>query len=541
MTSVKDVLPTNGTKGTSDNVRDSGNTKAPSWLGILVGLGFAGVFIAGFVKALWEEAEPSERTSIHTAGTWAYQHWYVVGITLFILIGLALFSPIQRRFRSAEETTRVAVTIFIVLPVVLLTVSAVTFLSAKYQIAALRTLFVLTVCLFPAILYYLFIATRKYGILNEFIVNLDRLGLLSQQGAYIENIEPISRRKIRIASYLNKFQAVYGPLLVAPEEMEELLTAPDFTEAFANSILNRSLSVSLASIFSAGGTLPVLVATVLISIGWLLVLPPAGAIGQSAASGLKATADPEYFAFLGAYFFSVQMLFRRYVRRDLRGGAYAGVSLRIILAVVGTWVAVLVVPGWGPKDQPVSHLFVGFLIGVFPPVLWQLLRQFGKKISGIETIPATETRMPIGDLDGLNLWHQARLEEEDIENVHSMATADLVDLMLSTRFPSERIIDWVDQAILYIHLGPADPSAREHPLRIRLLKAGIRTASELVDSYRSNGAIIQELLHGETPATTLVGALLTNPNLKLIQNWRSLPTGPAETANTQATKLEAGA
>src|SRR6185369_5809264 len=47
---------------------------------------------------------------------------------------------------------------------------------------------------------------------------------------------------------------------------------------------------------------------------------------------------PVHFAFLGAYFFCLQMLFRRYVRRDLRASAYVAVALRIILAIIGIWV-----------------------------------------------------------------------------------------------------------------------------------------------------------------------------------------------------------
>ena len=62
--------------------------------------------------------------------------------------------------------------------------------------------------------------------------------------------------------------------------------------------------------------------------------------------------------------------------------------------------------------------------------------------------------MPVSDLDGLTVWHEARLEEEDIENIPNMATTEIVDLMLSTRFPPDRIIDWVDQAIFFTHLGP---------------------------------------------------------------------------------------
>jgi hypothetical protein len=51
------------------------------------------------------------------------------------------------------------------------------------------------------------------------------------------------------------------------------------------------------------------------------------------------------------------------------------------------------------------------------------------------------------------VWHEARFEEEDIENVANMASTDIVELLLNARMPPNRIIDWVDEAILYTYLG----------------------------------------------------------------------------------------
>ncbi|HEV3470994.1 MAG TPA: hypothetical protein VG148_16845, partial [Pyrinomonadaceae bacterium] len=242
------------------------------------------------------------------------------------------------------------------------------------------------------------------------------------------------------------------------------------------------------------------------------------------------------FAFIGAYFFALQLLFRRYVRRDLRASAYVAVSLRIILAMLGIWVigAVLemVPPDWGvgDRDSPqfVNTLLVmGFVVGVFPRVVWQVVQAGLKKRLGGWIAPNMETQLPISDLDGLTVWHEARFEEEDIENVPNMATADIVDMMINTRFPPDRIIDWVDQAILYTHLGHEDDKDKS---RRALLRAhGIRTASALVEAYNRSVAhgdrdLFEKILPGEgrSPMRSLVDAVGTNPNLKLIQTWRGL-------------------
>jgi hypothetical protein len=202
--------------------------------------------------------------------------------------------------------------------------------------------------------------------------------------------------------------------------------------------------------------------------------------------------SPVRFAFLGAYFFALQLLFRRYIRRDLRASAYVAVSLRIVIAVISIWVAVEVVamaPEFLVASPQQKHsiekflLVLGFVIGVFPRVAWQVIQSGLKRIGSI-IVPALETQLPLRDLDGLTVWHEARLEEEDIENIPNMATADVVDLFINTRFPADRIIDWVDQAILYTTLGP-DPDDDEMCPRKHLAQFGIRDATSLIENYNN--------------------------------------------------------
>jgi hypothetical protein len=244
---------------------------------------------------------------------------------------------------------------------------------------------------------------------------------------------------------------------------------------------------------------------------------------------------PVYFGFIGAYFFSLQMLFRRYVRRDLRASAYVNVSLRIILAVIGTWIIVAAAKTLRSSTTNTQLLVVGFAVGVFPRVAWQAVRAAANKVLGKWLkLPSFETQLPISDLDGLTVWHEARLEEEDIENVPNMANADLVDLMLNTRFPPDRIVDWMDQAILYTHLGPetqkgGNGAERVEARRRSLRSHGIYTASALIRAHRSSRernekAEFEKILgaDGDRPVSWIIDAICTNPNMKLILRWRGL-------------------
>lgn len=70
-----------------------------------------------------------------------------------------------------------------------------------------------------------------------------------------------------------------------------------------------------------------------------------------------------------------------------------------------------------------------------------------------------------------------------IENIPNMATTDVVDPVLHTQIPAERLVDWIDQAILYKVLGPDTETDLAKTRRGKLRTHGIRTATQLVRAY----------------------------------------------------------
>jgi hypothetical protein len=217
------------------------------------------------------------------------------------------------------------------------------------------------------------------------------------------------------------------------------------------------------------------------------------------------------------------MLFRRYVRNDLGGSAYVAFSMRIVLAVIGTWVVMVASLQLNLATEG-QLLVIGFVIGVFPQVAWQIIQTaFSKTISRIH-LKSMESDLPLSDLDGLTVWHEARLEEEDIENIPNMATTDLVELLITTRFPPERIIDWVDQAILYTQLG-----AKNKGFRDMLRLQGIRTATSFLEvsaaiKKRQEKSAADDITSDSVMEfySSLAAALSANSNLALIQRWRTM-------------------
>jgi hypothetical protein len=481
--------------------------------------------------------------------------WWVeicAGIALVLLFVLSMV--FRRWFARTTAERRTGVVVFAFLPALLIGMGAIALLPAPHQIIALRSVFLIVVCLLPALIYYLFIATRKISLLNDYFINLGRLGLLEPRCASTPNVGVLGDEskiecRVRLLNYLQKFEALYGPV-------PRLLRAKIMEAKNPLSVLAKNTSgtdsTGIVQVFTAETAIPVILASVLVALGWLLALPPVGPdpVSILGPDVLQKRAfwsmffdineDPITYAFLGAYFFSLQMLFRRYVREDLRKAAYVAVSLRIILALIGTWAAVTAIKATGRVPNDLSLAVLGFVIGVFPRVAWQFIQGFTKtimtKIRLSAVLPSLESRLPVSDLDGLTVWHESRLEEQDIENIPNMASAEIVDLMIGTRFPPDRIIDWVDQAILYAHLGPpqgesekkGDGSSRREKLGL----CGIRTATSLIQAFekaqgRGDKEKVIEFLSeaSRSHVRSLIDAIQTEPNLELIYNWRGIQVG----------------
>jgi hypothetical protein len=429
-------------------------------------------------------------------------------------------------YATLRSNTAAAVMIFVVTPLILIGIGAPMVVPA-YRVLTFRSFLGLTLCLLPATMWYLFIITRRASLLSDFVTSLNRLGLL-QPMEYEGGDGPARQR--RVYAYLQKFEASYGPLSrTVRRSILDGTFDPDAPE-------ERSIRASgrPSDVIAASTTIPIILATVLTALGWLVTMPPYGG-----TEPLEIVDQPLTYAFLGAYFFSLQMLFRRYVRRDLRGSAYVAVAMRIILAVIGTGVAVVAVRLLNPGVSERSLLIVGFTIGVFPKVAWQIVQTAFRQVTGL-VVKGLRTDSPLSALDGLTVWHEARLEEEDIENVPNMATTDVVELFLNTRVPPNRLIDWVDQAILYTHLSPSgDEKDRgikqlEEQRRRELRSLGVRTATSMVELPVRDPATrrVLESRKLDPDALALIQeAIKSNDNFALVRRWRCLSASSLAASN----------
>jgi hypothetical protein len=187
-------------------------------------------------------------------------------------------------------------------------------------------------------------------------------------------------------------------------------------------------------------------------------------------------------AFLGAYIWSIQYIFRRMMTLDLPPGAYFSVGTRMIystfLAVVFQYL--LVGTEVGGTSQVVV---VSFLTGIFPERVLSWMRDSAGQIFAKPKISAPQ--LPLEMIEGISGFHKARLFELGIDGIQNLAHASLLELILKTPFKARVLVDWMAQARLCLEFN-------ENTNKIRA--AGIRTILDLQEVFEANDNALVETL-----------------------------------------------
>jgi len=153
---------------------------------------------------------------------------------------------------------------------------------------------------------------------------------------------------------------------------------------------------------------------------------------------------PLLYAFIGVYLFNLGNIVRRIYLADLNEQVFWGAINRLWLSM-GLALVFLKV---GIPQGSESYLFfsIGFLANTF--LDWILANSL--KILNLGR-PKSED-LPLQMVKGINIWKEYRLEEEGIENVQNLATADVTELTVRTHYNFRTLIDWIDQALLLTRL-----------------------------------------------------------------------------------------
>lgn len=467
---------------------------------------------------------------------WALGYkWLLTGSLFLISILIYLFS-MARSARTGQVIKVLSDSIVVVLLVFGAMIASILF-TPRDQSWLFKIFVILYFSLLPPWLYLQFISTKGKTLWEEFVSNLYRLRVDNfanlpepPQGTHLYDTwlsahggkKPSGSEQSGKSIYRKKFEGLFGPVL-------------------------SDESTPLA-IFRGENLWPVAFATLIISVGWVFVVAPDTMFGFAILSNRQISPGSPLiprasfqFAFLGAYFYILQMLVRRYFQNDLKTSAYVNSIMRVIIVILLVWVVDMVSRNVLPQEQ---RFMLAFIIGVFPHVGWQALQALAKMPMKL-VIPSLQQRYPLSDLDGLNIWYESRLLEEGIEDMQNLVTANLVDVMLNTRIPVDRLVDWVDQSMLYLHVGNGH-NGSESSERSILRRYGIRTATDLEDVFSTNGEshpldqdqlnkleyILNNSQDEPSILRTVIATLKNEPNYYQVQQWKLFPKTQIQAKNT---------
>lgn len=229
----------------------------------------------------------------------------------------------------------------------------------------------------------------------------------------------------------------------------------------------------------------------------------------------EMVATTMFYSFLGAYVFSAYFVYRRFCTLDLQPAVYLYITVRLLtvlaIAFVGAWQLQAVA-----EETPALVAIAAFLLGYFPDTG---IRWLTSTVGHIFGNLFRRRERPLADVDGISLWHETRLGESGIDNVQNLATADVPELLLGTRFGAQELMHWIDQAILMANL----PEDRYDELS----QHGIRTISALCTllekSRAADGSMPAELptIANIPPADlwALYHAADSGPNLHYVMQY----------------------
>ncbi|MFN2506714.1 MAG: hypothetical protein ABR540_21290 [Acidimicrobiales bacterium] len=401
-------------------------------------------------------------------------------------------------------------------------------LADQTKLSVLKIFASVVLSFLPGWLFVRFVVFRSGAVWDEYVLNLHRLG--------IDKVEHLPRPP-RSSIYYPEWKARGGEHLRHQVNLYRQKFEAHYGKGTGRDAESDGRRLRADTFF------PVLLATVVFAVGWVAVFSRTTVFSAHPT----VPGDALCYAFMGAYLFTLQMLVRRFFQADLKASAYVNATVRTVSALVVVLAVSMIlqnVPengGPGGPDRQIAA--IAFLIGFFPLVGLQALQKTAAVVLRT-VVPSLRNNYPLSDLDGLSVWYEARLLELGIEDMQNLATANLVDVVLHSKVPVARLIDWVDQGILYLHLEPVKERGQNgKSARSRLRRMGIRSATSLEEAFTltpgsdehpfvpaANDAVLVERLRwvlndspddGKPSVTeSILKTLGTDTNLKHVRQWK---------------------
>lgn len=199
------------------------------------------------------------------------------------------------------------------------------------------------------------------------------------------------------------------------------------------------------------------------------------------------------YAGLGAYVAVLYYMVARLYANALSSRFIVTSALRTASAVAIGWVfgivGITVFAGApaagaaGSTNQALAANAVLFLVGLFHNMAIDALRTRARKLFGAASMDAND--VPLTAVEGIDDTTAELLAEHGVATIQHLATSDPGDLCDRTIMPLDRVVDWVDQALLIRYLKAGISVSRG---------LGVRAATDLaLAHFRGDTALLNSL------------------------------------------------
>jgi hypothetical protein len=231
--------------------------------------------------------------------------------------------------------------------------------------------------------------------------------------------------------------------------------------------------------------------------------------------------------FVGAGLLVLNHLFWRTVKNDLTPRAFLHLTSRLLAAPIVAF-ALGKIFSIGIGSQP-TILFIAFGIGLFPSSAFQLLEK--KWLDLVSVKGPSGSELPLRNIQGIGRDDELRLWEEGIMDAEQLAVENVVDLLVNTNYSLERIIDWKDQAFLYVYVKDDIEKLRNVAVRGSMDVLGLEPKyykRERSEAMRS--ALARVLQWDEAVIDRFVDTIYNDPRVHQLWGFltHTYPTKPAE-------------
>ncbi len=263
------------------------------------------------------------------------------------------------------------------------------------------------------------------------------------------------------------------------------------------------------------------------------------------------------YGFVGAYIFSIQLVYRRYTTMDLQPTVYMNCTITLIAGLAFNYTAFLAIDSLRIQNADTGlgagiFAILAFSLGYFPLLAIGWFNKVATDALGQKERRADS--LPLSVIDGISQFHETRLRDEGIDNVQNLASAKIDELLLNTRFNVQQVLEWIDQAFLHLYIDPgkidsfrrggvrtiSDFHALWAPYHTEYMEKDGRFAKSGLPKELSDARQNRALQLQSTPEhlDALYTTTLTGPNMAFIGNyWKNLREHIQERQSTAAEEI----